>query len=138
MLSGGVLGFAQFKLIDTQISLHTRRACPIITPQTNIVFDSAPILVVLMVSHTRHVNCHHRLFEEALAKWSTVDVLVNNAGITRDTLLMRMKPEQWQAVIDTNLTGVFYATQARILQLLLSATSMDYFCASLTLSSMIL
>ena len=52
-----------------------------------------------------------RLFDEAMAKWQTVDVLVNNAGITRDTLMMRMKPEQWQAVIDTNLTGVFYATQ---------------------------
>lgn len=33
------------------------------------------------------------------------------AGITRDTLIMRMKPEQWQEVIDTNLTGVFYCTQ---------------------------
>ncbi len=43
--------------------------------------------------------------------WGTVDVLVNNAGITKDTLIMRMKPEQWQAVIDTNLTGVFYAIQ---------------------------
>lgn len=32
-------------------------------------------------------------------------------GITRDTLMMRMKPEQWQDVIDTNLTSVFYATQ---------------------------
>ncbi len=37
----------------------------------------------------------------------------SRAGITRDTLLMRMKPEQWQEVIDTNLTGVFYCTQAR-------------------------
>ena len=38
-------------------------------------------------------------------------MLVNNAGITKDSLVMRMKPEAWQAVIDTNLTGVFYATQ---------------------------
>lgn len=45
-------------------------------------------------------------------KWGTVDVLVNNAGITRDTLMMRMKPDQWQDVIDVNLSGVFYATQA--------------------------
>lgn len=44
-------------------------------------------------------------------EWGTLDILVNNAGITRDTLMMRMKPEQWQAVIDTNLSGVFYATQ---------------------------
>jgi 3-oxoacyl-[acyl-carrier protein] reductase len=44
-------------------------------------------------------------------KWGRVDVLVNNAGITRDTLIMRMKPEMWQEVIDTNLSGVFYASQ---------------------------
>ncbi|MEL7520714.1 MAG: 3-oxoacyl-ACP reductase FabG, partial [Cyanobacteria bacterium J06553_1] len=41
-----------------------------------------------------------------------IDVLVNNAGITRDTLLLRMKPEDWQAVIDLNLTGVFLCTRA--------------------------
>ncbi|BAF14494.1 Os04g0376300, partial [Oryza sativa Japonica Group] len=44
--------------------------------------------------------------------WGTIDVLVNNAGITRDTLLMRMKKSQWQDVIDLNLTGVFLCTQA--------------------------
>lgn len=36
-----------------------------------------------------------------------------HAGITRDTLMMRMKPEQWEDVISTNLSGVFYATQVR-------------------------
>jgi 3-oxoacyl-[acyl-carrier protein] reductase len=41
-----------------------------------------------------------------------LDVLVNNAGITRDTLSMRMKGEEWQQVIDTNLSSVFYASQA--------------------------
>ena len=54
-----------------------------------------------------------RLMKEAMSKWGQVDVLVNNAGITRDGLILRMKPEQWQDVIDVNLTGVFYATQAR-------------------------
>ena len=43
-----------------------------------------------------------------------LDVLINNAGITRDTLLMRMKDEDWNAVIQTNLTGAAYCTRAVI------------------------
>lgn len=49
---------------------------------------------------------------EVMDKWQRIDVVVNNAGITRDTLLMRMKNEDWQSVIDLNLTGVFLCTKA--------------------------
>jgi 3-oxoacyl-[acyl-carrier protein] reductase len=52
------------------------------------------------------------MFDAVVEHYGTVDVLINNAGITRDTLVLRMKPEQWQSVIDTNLSGVFYCTQA--------------------------
>ena len=48
------------------------------------------------------------------AKFGAVSILVNNAGITRDTLLMRMKDEDWQAVIDTDLTSVFRLSRAVI------------------------
>lgn len=41
-----------------------------------------------------------------------IDVLVNNAGITKDSSFMKMTPEQWQLVIDVNLTGVFNTTKA--------------------------
>ncbi len=52
------------------------------------------------------------LLKAVMDKWGRVDVLVNNAGITRDTLLLRMKLEEWQEVIDLNLTGVFLSTKA--------------------------
>ncbi|KAI3426774.1 uncharacterized protein J3R85_009641 [Psidium guajava] len=52
------------------------------------------------------------MINTAVDAWGTVDVLVNNAGITRDGLLLRMKIAQWQEVIDLNLTGVFLCTQA--------------------------
>ncbi|KAJ4710904.1 3-oxoacyl-[acyl-carrier-protein] reductase [Melia azedarach] len=52
------------------------------------------------------------MIKTATDAWGTVDILINNAGITRDTLLMRMKKSQWQEVIDLNLTGVFLCTQA--------------------------
>lgn len=45
-------------------------------------------------------------------KYGDVSILVNNAGITRDTLLMRMKDEDWDAVISTNLTSVYRMSQA--------------------------
>ena len=45
-------------------------------------------------------------------KLGTIDVFVNNAGITRDGLLMRMKREDWDAVLNTNLTGVYNCTKA--------------------------
>jgi 3-oxoacyl-[acyl-carrier protein] reductase len=54
---------------------------------------------------------------EALVKATTdafgkVDILINNAGITRDGLIMRMKEADWDAVLDTNLKGVFLCTKA--------------------------
>lgn len=54
------------------------------------------------------------LIKNTLEQFGQIDVLVNNAGITRDTLLMRMKLEDWQKVIDLNLTGVFLCTKAVI------------------------
>jgi len=53
-----------------------------------------------------------KLVDDVVAEFGTVDVLVNNAGITRDTLLMRMTEEQWDEVINTNLKSAFNLTKA--------------------------
>jgi 3-oxoacyl-[acyl-carrier protein] reductase len=50
--------------------------------------------------------------KEVLDRFGTVEILVNNAGITRDKLVMQMKREDWDEVIATNLTGAFLLTQA--------------------------
>lgn len=52
------------------------------------------------------------LVKTVVDEFGSLDVLVNNAGITRDNLLMRMKEEDWDAVINTNLKGVFLTTKA--------------------------
>ena len=52
------------------------------------------------------------LIESIGKEIGAISILVNNAGITRDNLLMRMKDEDWQAVLDTNLTSVYRASKA--------------------------
>ncbi len=52
------------------------------------------------------------LVNAVIADFGTIDVLVNNAGITRDTLLMRMSEQQWDEVINANLKSVFNLTKA--------------------------
>lgn len=49
---------------------------------------------------------------EVVNQHGTIDILVNNAGITRDKTLLKMTDEQWDAVIDVNLKGIFYCTRA--------------------------
>ncbi|PSQ77499.1 MAG: 3-oxoacyl-[acyl-carrier-protein] reductase [Bacteroidetes bacterium QH_7_62_13] len=50
--------------------------------------------------------------DAVLERWETLDVLVNNAGITRDGLMLRLQEEDWDAVLDTNLKGVFNFSKA--------------------------
>jgi 3-oxoacyl-[acyl-carrier protein] reductase len=59
-----------------------------------------------------------RLVESALDAFGRIDVLVNNAGITRDTLIMRMSEEDWDSVLDTNLKSAFLVTKAVMRQML--------------------
>src|SRR5438105_1843677 len=53
-----------------------------------------------------------KLIDELAEKWGGIDIVVNNAGITKDTLIPRMSDEDWDAVIATNLRSVFLFTRA--------------------------
>lgn len=52
------------------------------------------------------------LIDAIMAEFGTISILVNNAGITRDQLLMRMKDDDWSAILDTNLSSVFRTSKA--------------------------
>ena len=52
------------------------------------------------------------LIERTMAKFGRIDALINNAGITRDTLMMRMSEDDWDAVLTTNLKGAFLCSKA--------------------------
>ena len=69
--------------------------------------------------HVKFYTCDITNFDSAVdtfkkiqGDFGRIDILVNNAGITRDASLKKMTPEQWQQVIDVNLTGVFNCTKA--------------------------
>lgn len=66
------------------------------------------MVVQIDVTDAEAVDTAFREVEEALGP---VDVLVNNAGITADGLLLRMSPEQWRSVLTTNLEGAFHVTR---------------------------
>ena len=55
-----------------------------------------------------------RLVDEVNAAHGSLDILINNAGINRDTLLLRMSPAEWDDVLATNLTGAFLCTKAAL------------------------
>lgn len=63
-------------------------------------------------SNAAEFDAAQKLVDDVVEKFGTIDVLVNNAGITRDTLLMRMTEEQWDEVMNTNLKSAFNLTKA--------------------------
>ena len=74
--------------------------------------DQAGGQAVLMQGDVSSGDDVDRMFKDIKKTWGRLDVLVNNAGINRDTLLVRMKEDQWDAVLSTDLKSVFFTTKA--------------------------
>lgn len=72
---------------------------------------SVPMAFELNVSDAENVEA---LVEKVTEKYGRIDYLINNAGITRDALMMRMGDDAWRSVIDVNLTGTYLCSKAVI------------------------
>lgn len=70
------------------------------------------VKVIGYQSDAADFNAAQTLADQVVADFGNIDVLINNAGITKDTLLMRMSEEQWDDVINTNLKSTFNLTKA--------------------------
>ena len=71
--------------------------------------------ISLDISNFEDVN---KTFESIISKEGSIDILINNAGITRDNLIMRMSSEDWKKVIDINLNGYFNCSKSIIKQMI--------------------
>ncbi len=67
---------------------------------------------VAIAADVRSSSEVNRMFDEAVGRFGRLDIVVNNAAIIRDRTLKKMTDEEWQDVIDTNLTGVFQVCRA--------------------------
>jgi len=70
------------------------------------------------VSNAASFSDSQRVIDEVVKDFGRIDVLVNNAGITKDTLLMRMSEDQWDSVIAVNLKSVFNLTKAVLMTMI--------------------
>lgn len=85
-----------------------------------IAQSGAPELVSFVAADVADSKSAKAAVDAAVAHGGGLDVVVNNAGITRDGLLMRMKDEDWTQVLDINLSGTFYVTRAATRRLMKS------------------
>jgi 3-oxoacyl-[acyl-carrier protein] reductase len=74
-------------------------------------FEAQGVKVLAATCNVTQTESIEKMVEAVVNSWGKIDILVNNAGITRDALFMRMTEENWQAVIDTNLSSAFKVTK---------------------------
>ncbi len=76
--------------------------------------EAKGVKAIAMKADAASADAAVAVIDETVKQFGKIDVLVNNAGITKDTLLMRMSESDWDSVLDTNLKGVFLLTKAAI------------------------
>jgi len=84
------------------------------SPATEVVKEISDLGGVAIANYdsVAEWDSAHAIIQAAIDNFGRIDGLVNNAGIVRDNLLLRMKPEEWNDVLQTNLSGLFYTCKA--------------------------
>lgn len=90
--------------------LFAREGAKVIAGDMMELTYDVPNVEYFKLNVTNTENCEE-LFNYAVEKYGKIDILINNAGITRDTLTKKMTDEQWDVVLDVNLKGVFNLTR---------------------------
>lgn len=70
--------------------------------------------VIGVVCNITKLDQVEAMMQQVVDKWGKIDVLVNNAGITKDGLFLRMKPDQWNFIVDVNLNGTYNCSYAAV------------------------
>lgn len=100
----------QFAENGSKVVVNYRSSVTQVEEVINIIKSAGGEAIAVQADISREEDAK-RLIEEAVKQFGRLDVLVNNAGITKDNLLMRMTEQDFDSVIDTNLKGTFFCTK---------------------------
>ena len=116
-VTGGSRGIGKSIALDLSKKFHVVVGYSVSNEKAEEVSDKilknggSSSTVQIDISESESVD---KAFSSIEKEYTSVDVLINNAGITKDNIMPRMKEEEWLEVIQTNLTGSFYTTQRAI------------------------
>lgn len=99
----------KFASLGANVVLNGRGALPV---ETLSAFEAYNVKVVAISGDISNQAEAKRMVDEAIAALGSVDILINNAGITKDGMALRMSEEDFSSVLQINLTGTFNMTQA--------------------------
>ena len=78
-----------------------------LAPDTVAEVETLGVKAISVEANVTKLESVEKAIEQVIATFGSLDMVVNNAGITKDNLFLRMKPEEWELVISVNLTGAF-------------------------------
>ncbi|OGS91974.1 MAG: 3-oxoacyl-[acyl-carrier-protein] reductase [Gallionellales bacterium GWA2_60_18] len=83
-----------------------------LAPETVKEIEALGVKAISVEANVTKLESVEQAIEQVIAAFGSLDIAVNNAGITRDNLFLRMKPEEWDMVLSVNLTGAFNVCKA--------------------------